>query len=349
MSAVDDLQGMTLTNGWLVVAKMGRNPSGTGGTFSQSYKVEKGAAKGFLKAFDFSEAFEPGANTTELIQILTSAYNFERSILEHCQQRRLSKVVIAIDSGQVQVPGYGNADGRVFYLVFELAESDIRGQIMATNRFDAAVSMRVLKDISLALWQVHREMIAHQDVKPSNVLSFGQSGFKIADFGRSSRKGHSIWYDERSVPGDRNYAPPELMYGYRHADFVPRRVGCDLYMLGNLAAFLFSGTNMTASLFSKLDGQYHPNVWNSSYADVLPYLQNAFGSVLSELEPLFDEVVRADLLLIIKQLCNPDLSKRGHPRGIGRSEQYSLERYVSQLNLLAQRTELKVRARRATA
>jgi serine/threonine protein kinase len=349
MSAADDLNGMQLADGWSVVAKMGRNPNGTGGTFSQSYKVEKEGRKGFLKAFDFSEAFEPGANTTELIQILTSAYNFEKTILEHCQQRKLSKVVMAVDSGQVQVPGYGVADGRVFYLIFEMAESDIRCQINATDRFDAAVCMQVLKDISLALWQVHREMIAHQDVKPSNVLSFGPKGFKIADFGRSSRKGHSIWYDERNIAGDKTYAPPELLYGYRHPDFAPRRIGCDLYMLGNLAAFLFSGTNMTASLFSKLDRQYHPNVWNLPYADVLPYLQNAFASVLSELEPLIDEVVRADTMQIVKQLCNPDLAQRGHPRGVGRSEQYSLERYVSQLNLLAQRTKLKMRGRGAAA
>jgi hypothetical protein len=286
-------------------------------------------------------------NTTELIQIMTSAYNFERSILSRCQERRLSRVVIAIDSGQVQVPGYGNADRRVFYLIFEMAESDIRGQIRETNRFDATACMRVLKDVSLALWQVHREMIAHQDVKPSNVLSFGARGFKIADFGRSSRRDHSVWYDEHPIAGDKNYAPPEQMYGYRHPDFVPRRIGCDLYMLGNLAAFLFSGANITASLFAKLDSQYHPTVWNAQYADVLPYLQNAFGSVLEELEPLIDELVRSDVLLIVKQLCNPDLAQRGHPRGVGRSEQYSLERYVSQLNLLAQRTEIGMRRRHA--
>lgn len=349
MSAADDLLGMELDNGWTVVEKMGRNPSGTGGTFSQSYKVRKEGITGFLKAFDFSDAFEPGANTTELIQILTSAYNFERGILEHCQQKKLSRVVVAVDSGHVQVPNYGVADGRVFYLIFEMAEGDVRCQIASSNRFDAAVCMRILRDISLALWQVHREMIAHQDVKPSNVLSFGERGFKIADFGRSSRRGHSVWYDDHNIAGDKNYAPPEQLYGYRHPDFVPRRIGCDLYMLGNLAAFLFSGANVTARLFAKLDKQYHPTVWRSQYVDVLPYLQNAFGSVLEELEPLIDEIVRADVVLILKQLCNPDLSLRGHPRGIARSEQYSLERYVSQLTMLAQRAEIGMRLRRKTA
>jgi eukaryotic-like serine/threonine-protein kinase len=46
---------------------------------------------------------------------------------------------------------------------------------------------------------------------------------------------------------------------------------------------------------------------------------------------------------LIERLCDPDLSQRGHPRGIGRGNQYSLERYVSQLDLLAKRLELKIR------
>lgn len=299
---------------------------------------------GFLKAFDFSEAFEPGADTIALLQVLTSAYHFEREILQHRKNRKLSHVVRAVDSGEVQVPGYGVADGRVFYLIFEMADGDVRGQIARTNRFDAVACMKALKDVSLALWQVHREMIAHQDVKPSNVLNFGPT-FKIADFGRSSRKGQSVWYDDRNIAGDRNYAPPELLYGYVHSDFIPRRMGCDLYMLGNLATFLFSGVNVTASLFAKLDSQYHPSSWGAQYGDVLPYLQNAFSLVIEDIAPTIDEIVRTDAVQLIRSLCNPDLAQRGHSRGLGRHDQYALERYVTDLNLLAQRAEIKMRIR----
>jgi hypothetical protein len=60
MSGADHLLNLTLENGWRVIRHLARNPNGTGGTFSQSYMVEKNGRYGFLKAFDFAEAFEPG-------------------------------------------------------------------------------------------------------------------------------------------------------------------------------------------------------------------------------------------------------------------------------------------------
>jgi serine/threonine protein kinase len=238
-------------------------------------------------------------------------------------------------------------EGRVFYLIFELAEGDVRCQIDTTNKFDALWCMRALTDVCLGLWQVHQEMIAHQDVKPSNVLSF-PDGFKISDFGRSSRRGHTVWYDTNAIPGDQTYAPPELLYGFTHTDFVPRRIGCDLYMLGNLVAFLFSGVNITSALLSKLDKQHHPRNWTGVYADVLPYLQEAFAAVLeAQKANIQDELVRDDAILLIQELCNPDLLLRGHPKGIGKFDQYSLERYVTRLDLLAKRLAVNMRVRQS--
>ena len=83
----------------------------------------------------------------------------------------------------------------------------------------------------------------------------------------------------RSFPGDRTYAPPELLYEYVVNDFVPRRIGTDLYMLGNLAAFLFTGVNVTESIMANIDMQHHWTKWRGTYLEVLPYLQEAFGKV----------------------------------------------------------------------
>lgn len=171
MSAADKLQGMALSNGWTVTRHIAKNPNGTGGNFSQSYEVRNGDKRGFLKAFDFSPAFDPGVDTTMAIQALVESYNHERDILAHCSERKLSRVVIALEHGSVQVPGLSQIEGRVFYLIFELADCDVRVQMDMKTRFDGLWCIRALKDVTLGLFQVHKEMIAHQDAKPSNVLA----------------------------------------------------------------------------------------------------------------------------------------------------------------------------------
>jgi eukaryotic-like serine/threonine-protein kinase len=68
--------------------------------------------------------------------------------------------------------------------------------------------------------------------------------------------------------------------------------------------------------------------------------------VLEDLEVLVDEMVRAEVIPFISELCNPDLSRRGHPKGLGKYDQYSLQRYVTNLDLGAKRLEVNLRIKR---
>lgn len=357
MSASERLAGLDLDKGWRVVRMLDRDPNGTGGNFSNSYLVERprpGAAdgeieRGFLKAFDFRRAFEDGVDTIRTLQALTNAYEYERGILDHIRERRLSHAVTALDHGSVQVAGMDRMEGRVFYLIFQLADGDVRVQMdMATAR-DALWCMMALRDVTLGLHQVHREFIAHQDAKPSNVLAYPGPRFSIADFGRSSMRGRAAPHDELGVAGDRTYAPPERLYGQEEPDFARRRLACDLYMLGNLAGFLFSGVNVSVELMARLAPEHHPSRWAGDYAEALPYVQTAFRSVVADLEPRIDDRVRADVVAIVKELCEPDLARRGHPRGVGKHAQFSLERYVSQLTRIVKELEVRMRIERARA
>ncbi len=117
-------------------------------------------------------------------------------------------------------------------------------------------------------------------------------------------------------------------------------------MLGNLAAFMLCGVNVTANMFSRLSEEFHPVNWHGSYEQVLPYVRKAFEETLADLATAIDVDVRDQLLPVIRELCNPDLSKRGHPRGIGSSQQYTLIRYTSQLTNLCGRYELERRIKR---
>ncbi|MER9591953.1 hypothetical protein NKI94_24525 [Mesorhizobium australicum] len=343
MTASAQLSGLILHDGWKVVRNLPRSQNASGGTFSNSYLAEKDGRVAFVKAFDFSDAFEPGVETLKKLALLVSSYEHERDVLEHCRGRRLSHVAVAIGHGSVEVPKLGPIEGRVYYLLFEQAAGDIRCQMDEAAASDVVWCMRALRSVCLGLAQVHREIIAHQDVKPSNVLAYEDGVFKIADFGRSSKRGAAVWHDDLRFPGDRTYAPPELLYGFLSPDFVPRRIGADLYMLGNLAAFLFTGTNMTGSLVGRLDPQHHWTKWRSDYEGVLPYIQEAFARVLEELEGMLPLEVRGYVMSFVRQLCNPDLKKRGHPRAVGRPDQYSCERYIAELTHTTSMLELKVR------
>jgi eukaryotic-like serine/threonine-protein kinase len=338
------LEGLALPNGWKVTETVNPGEDATGGQFSNAYVVAKDGTEGFLKAFDFSYAFQ-SANVIEVINKLTTAYMYERDLLLHCKEKRLRKVVVAIEHGEVQVPNYDAMNGRVFYLIFHLAEGDVRRQITMHGRFDSSWCMQALRDVSVGMFQIHRQMIAHQDLKPSNVLVFSDE-CRLADFGRASRKGYPALHDDYNVAGDQTYAPPEQLYGFRHPEWTTRRFGCDLYMLGNLAAFLFTGVNVTSQLFSHLDEQFHPATWGRSYADVLPYLQASFGQVMSDLRGQLSGPCPAEIEGIIRQLCNPDLGKRGSPKGIGRYDQFSLERYVSLLDVLNKKVAFEARKTR---
>jgi hypothetical protein len=114
-------------------------------------------------------------------------------------------------------------------------------------------------------------------------------------------------------------------------------------MFGNLVAFMFSGINVTANLTARLDPQFHYSKWAGNYQDVLPYIQEAFTRVLEQLEAAIDPAVRDEILPVVRQLCEPDPARRGHPRGVGGHTQYSLERYVTILDRLSRTVELHQR------
>ena len=340
------LLGLTLDDDWVVFDRVPRPAQSTGGTFSHSYLARRGDRIAFVKAFDFSSAFEPGADTLKVLGSLTASYEHERDVLEHCRGRRLSHVVVAIGSGEVTVPNMSPLEARVFYLIFERAQGDVRCQMDQTTASDAAWCMSALRCACLGLWQIHQEFIAHQDLKPSNLLIYDDTEFRVSDLGRASRRGHAIWHDNEKFAGDQTYAPPEVLFGHLHPEFIQRRMGADIYMLGNLAAFLFTGVNVTESLFARLDPQFHWQRWKSEYAAVLPYLQEAFARVLEDLGGRLPEVARDEVVPLIRELCNPDLSRRGFPKQIGAFDQYSLERYVTRLTNSAWRIGSKPRARR---
>ena len=140
LPAAERLMGITLADGWTVVSTAPRDPQSTGGYFSKCYIVQdRNGNKAFLKALDYSKPLQSSDPAT-MLQAMTEAFNFERDVLTKCKNEHLDRVVVAITDGTYRF-GSTNIAEVVQYLIFELADGDVRRQAQINAKFDIAWSL----------------------------------------------------------------------------------------------------------------------------------------------------------------------------------------------------------------
>lgn len=340
-TAAKRLLGMRINDAWTVIEVIEKKGTQTGGFFSQGYLARSDdGGHAFLKAMDFSEAAESD-DFARTIEHLARQFNFERDILDFCKDKRMKNVVRSIGGGVVDVGGTGNPLDRVQYFLFEPANGDIRKMIDGYDQLTLAWCLSVLHESALGLRQLHGSLIAHQDIKPSNILSFsGDVNVKIGDLGCASMRGHACPRDGLSIPGQISYAPPEQLYSYLHPDWVSRRVGSDMYQLGGLCVFLFAGASINTLIYDRIDPEYHWQTWQGSYSEALPYIKLAYSGVMDDIDEIFNRIKIPKMISIVRELCEPDINYRGDPDRIRRgSQSFSVDPYVSRLGSLRRAAE----------
>lgn len=350
-NAADALDGATLPGGWLVTGRVDREAGDTGGNFSINYWVRKSdGTRGFCKVLNYHwimTALMRGADPVEALAAATSTYTFERDLARQCAD--LSKVLTAIDDGSFQIEGY--AQPLVSYIIFEVADRDIRRLLNSADRLDVAVRLRCIHNLAAGIRQLHGRGIAHQDVKPSNTLVFapdldGRRLTKVGDLGRATSESQPMVHDELPIAGDPTYAPIEALYGEIPSGFGARRFACDLYQLGSMVSFVFTGATMNALLKTELHPSHLWSNWGGTYYDVLPYVRDAFGRAVDCIRSSAPADISARVATLVAQLCEPDVTQRGHTRTLaGGGSSYSLDRIVTELDLLSRRAEIAIRRR----
>jgi len=349
------LTGHVLKGGWKVTRRLPRPgeqgaENATGGNFSVCYVCEKEGKTGFLKVFDIMSATQAPDFMAEL-QKISGRFNHEAALLKVCADEKLSRIVrgVETDTLQIAAPEFNNLKIPLCYIIFEQADGgDIRNMITRIGAIEDAAKLTMLHQVAVAIQQLHTVNIAHQDMKPSNVLLFEKSGegAKLADLGRASLRGRDSEHDGYSVAGDSTYAPPEQLYGYKPADWHERREACDLYQFGSLLCYLFAARCATAGIFSYVSREYWPQYWRGTYADVLPFLQQGFAHFLEEVAVHLPEWGREKLIAIVRQACDPDVHRRGDSKArLQVTHPLGLDRFVSRMSGL--KTLAMVEARKA--
>lgn len=341
----EHLQGKTLNGKWIVTEKMEKESTETGGNFSIGYLVKGvNGEKAFLKAIDLQIAISQ-PDMMLALGSMTKAYEFEVKLLDKCIGSNLRYVVKLLDSDQYKEPQFAFP---VPYMVFECAETSARKIMDISRKIDFAWSLRSLHNIAVAINELHSLHIAHQDIKPSNVMLFEDKHIsKIGDMGRSSLLGETALHDDLDFAGDINYSPLEQLYGWTDSDWEIRRYSCDMYMFGNLIYTYFNGVSLNFSIFKKMNREYLPKsirgTYDGTYNEILPLLRYNFNMVLNDFNNSIGEELRNELINIVKQLCDPDyLNYRGDIKK-GGSQRYSMERFISKLDWLCGKYEYELK------
>jgi len=341
-----DLIGTTTAAGWTVTEKVKFPVDHTGGHFSECFLVERGNDKAFLKVIDITKL----SDVAELLAGL-SAFSYETSLATHTTNLKLSRVISLLESGQLEVdPNNPVAVLRKLpYLVFERGVGDIRSTVDVSKLVSNRWRFCVLHRAAMGLMQLHGSGIAHQDLKPSNIIQMVADDLKVGDLGRSSMRGQAAPHDVLSVAGALSYAPFELTYGYLLPDWMERRIATDVFHIGCLAVFVFTNVVLPGYVFSRLDPIYHPDQWGDPYGGVIPHLTASLQTSVQEISQDFPQEFRAELVSLVLDLCNPDPLKRGHRQGTGAlaGTKLWLQKFVSRFDLLEKRAAVLDRTKNA--
>ena len=338
------LIGYTFKTGWTVVREHPRSGSPTGGAYSICLDVTKDGKEFFMKALDFNAHLrkkEVDGDEVKALKLMTEQHLYECKLCDICNNGKVNNVIHVISSGSEHVE---SLDVIVPYLIFEKADMDAHEFLDTVDRLDFVMKLRSLRDVAKGLLQLHKLDITHQDVKPSNILMFGNQS-KLGDLGRSFCESIDCPFEEEQFPGDQNYWPPEKRYKQPIKTSWEQRCLTDCYLLGSLITYYITGDTINAIIDRYMPESMLPSKFSGRWIEIEGPLKNAFQKAICEIESAIpykrknnhsEVIFRKRLIDDIALLCHPIYSERGFKKYSKRNSHmlYQTERAVSEMSLL---------------
>lgn len=311
----DKAIGAALAGGWVIVrAAEAIRAEGTDGMYSRGYIARKGRRAAYVKVFDYRRAV-PDWKAARREAFTRAGYDFEKKVLELCAGRGLRGVNRLLASGVLRRAGSVER-----YLVLEAARCDLRGVLTRSvaDGGDAALALGAVADVARALAGLHRAGMAHQDVKPSNVLILPRGRAVLGDMGRAAAD-FPAPHDRFGIVGDKACAPPEQLYGAFPEHWFVRAVACDAYLLGGLLCWAVCGRQASVLLHEEILAEHHWSNWKGTYAEILPKVRTALHRVIRRVAAGARRRLGASgadaLGQVLAELCEPDPELRARPLG----------------------------------
>jgi calcium/calmodulin-dependent protein kinase (CaM kinase) II len=118
-----------------------------------------------------------------------------------------------------------------YFIVTELCRGQSLFQYVSENgQLDEIKSMKIFKQILVALSYCHHMGVTHRDLKPDNFIVTDDLRVKLIDFGLSSENAMM-----KEKVGSPMYIAPEILLQSEYTD------KCDLWSAGCILFFMLSG------------------------------------------------------------------------------------------------------------
>lgn len=340
------LEGRTLESGWHVLKKIEPKSNRQKGKYSVCYMVEKDGQQRFMKVMDINEHIrhiEPGESRADVFRRVLNQFIYERDVCNLCKGKHLSNVTIVLDAGEEILDD--NVYVPMYYLIFEKADGDVIDAMEDSARLDFAWRLRSLHSVAVALQQLHTVGITHEDIKPSNILTFNdKKTTKVGDLGCSTCDTIHSPFEEDPFPGDHNYAPPERAYHVHVEDIRLSKRLTDCYLLASLITYYITGVSLNALIMQYMPETHKPDFFKGSFKEVKDYLDVAFSKALERLrEDIPFEELEDHIIGIVRQLGDPDPNRRCREDESNlQSTRSQIEKAISSLNLACSMAEILI-------